>query len=355
MGKAMTATDETHAQTQDDADNASVVFTAPRTVEIRHGPVPTPQPGEVLVRAVLSGISAGTELLVYRGEAPAEIDADATIEALSGSLAYPVHYGYSSVGYIHEVGAGVDETLLGQRVFGFQPHTRWYCARSGKLHLLPEAITDEDAIFLPNMETAVALVQDALPMIGSRVIVFGLGVVGLLTTRLLSRFPLDQLLAVDPNRDRRSCAEGWGVSAATPDQVAREVHDADDSFDVCIECSGAPEALDMAIQVCGFEGKIIVGSWYGTKRATLNLGDRFHRQRLQLISSQVSTIPAHLSSRWTKQRRLGVALKQLQTLASSSFITHTYPVDEARDAYSMLDATGSGRDVEAPLQVAITY
>lgn len=352
----MTVSEDTPIQASDDPENASVVFTAPRTVEVTKDPLPVPAPDEVLVRSVLSGISAGSELLVFRGEAPAATEADATIEALSGTLAYPVQYGYSNVGHIQSVGSSVHEGLIGQRVFGFQPHTRWFCARPSALHFLSEETTAEDAIFLPNMETAVSLVMDAQPTIGGRLAVFGLGVVGLLTTKLLTRFPLQQLIVVDPREDRRSYAESWGVTSATPEEVLQwEREDTVHPFDVCIECSGAPDALDQAIQVCGFEAKVIVASWYGTKKTALNLGDRFHRQRLQLVSAQVSTVSSRFSSRWSKERRFRVAAEQLKAWSPSALITHTFPLHEAQEAYTMLDTAPHNADRSAPLQVAFTY
>ncbi|NBC16317.1 MAG: zinc-binding dehydrogenase, partial [Bacteroidetes bacterium] len=323
-----------HAERQIDASttNASVWFTAPRTVEVKKQPVPQPSADEVLVRSSLSGISAGTEGLIYRGEAPSSAAADATIEALSGTLSYPLRYGYCSVGQIVDTGAAVSSDWQGRRVFAFHPHARWYTARPDDLIRLPDGISDEEAIFLPSMETAITLVMDAQPMIGARVAVFGQGIIGLLTTTLLSTYPLERLVAIEPRADRRKRATRLGAHGAESPESLEERSDRESPFDLCIECSGEPAALNQAIRVCGFEGRIVVGSWYGTKPAALNLGGRFHRQRLQLVSSQVSTIASRFRGRWSKDRVRELALDAIAQHTPADLITHRYPVEEAAQA-----------------------
>lgn len=339
--------------------NATVVFTAPRTVVVEKGPVPDPSDHEVLVRVTQSGISAGTERLVYRGEGPAEAEADATIDALSGSLSFPLRYGYCSVGRVEALGAGVDDKWKGRRVFAFHPHARWICASPDDLIPLPVGLTDDEAVFLPNMETAVNLVMDAQPSIGARIAVFGLGVVGSLTTALLSQFPLEVLVSVDPRAARRDQARALGAPAvAGPQTLIRQHRDGEyPPFDVCIECSGNPDALNQAMSVCGFGGRIVVGSWFGTKPVTLDLGRRFHRRRLQLVSSQVSTIAPRYQGRWTKTRRLKLAMDALQKHSPTSMITHRFPVEQAAAAYAALDTIHpSSADTEiVPVQLVLTY
>ena len=195
------------------------------------------------------------------------------------------------------------------------------------------------------METAINFVMDGQPIIGERVALFGLGIVGLLTTALLARFPLSDLLCVDPIAARRQAALTLGATDARP---SGEMTDGD--FDLVYELSGAPSVLNQAIAATGFAGRVVIGSWYGQKSAALNLGGAFHRSRIRLISSQVSTIDPAWRGRWTKARRFDVAWQMLAALPLESLITHTLPVDEASSAYRLLDESA-----DQVLQVLFTY
>lgn len=337
----------------------SLYFTAPERVEIREEPLPVPGPGEVRVATQLTGISPGTEMLIYRGLMPQGMETDATLPALAGKLTYPLKYGYASVGVVEAVGEGVSSTWLGRTVFAFQPHHSHYVTPVRDVHLVPEGIGPEDAIFLPNMETAVNFLMDGRPMIGERVVVLGQGVVGLLTTALLALLPLENLIVVDRYERRLRMARDLGahiaLSADTPDLVQR-LQDVLGSpqdtggADLVYEVSGVPEVLNLAISITGFAGRIVVGSWYGSKRAPLDLGGRFHRARLRIISSQVSTIAPEHMGRWDKQRRLEVAWHWVQRLRPSRLITHRFPLSQAPAAYALI-----AHHPEETIQVVLEY
>jgi 2-desacetyl-2-hydroxyethyl bacteriochlorophyllide A dehydrogenase len=323
----------------------SLFFTGPREVAVKKEDFLRPGPDQVLVKALVSAISAGTELLIYRGEAPKNLAQDLSISALQGDLNYPLKFGYSMVGRIEECGRGVDKTLLGQRVFAFHPHQSIFLADPNDLILLPPELAPESAVFLPNLETAVNLVQDGAPMIGDAVAVFGQGVVGLLTAELLSRYPLSKLITVDPLVERRTRSENLGITGSlAPDDFDQA------NFDLCFELSGAPQALRQAISATRFSGRVVIGSWYGTKLVELDLGGAFHRSRIELLTSQVSTIAPHLRGRWDKLRRMRLVMDLLPTIELDEFITHKYPLSRAEEAYSLLDQHPS----EA-LQVLLTY
>jgi 2-desacetyl-2-hydroxyethyl bacteriochlorophyllide A dehydrogenase len=334
-------------------------FTAPFQVALRQEDLPCPAPGQVLVRTVASAISPGTELLLYRGQAPSDLPADATIAALSGRLAFPLKYGYAASGEVIAVGSAAEQPWQGRRVFAFQSHASHFLSAPQDLWPIPDPLTYEEAVFLPNVETAVNFVMDGQPLIGERVVIFGQGVVGLLTTALLAQFPLARLITVErlAARRQRSLALGAHLSleAGTPEAMDRLRaclrEDADDGgADLTYELSGNPAALDQAIAVTGFSGRIVIGSWYGQKRADLDLGGTFHRSRLRLISSQVSTLAPEWAGRWTKRRRLQVAWRMLQQLNPASFITHRLPLEQASQAYTLLD-----RQPEDVMQVILTY
>ena len=329
---------------------AALWFTAPRAVEVRDDDLAEPSTGEARVRVVASAISPGTEMLVYRGEFPPELALDSTLSALGGGFQYPVRYGYASVGRVDAVGAGVDEPWLGRRVFAFQPHASAYVAPVAELLPIPDDVADEDALFLANMETAVNFLLDGAPLIGERVAVFGQGVVGLLTLGLLAGLPLAACVGVDRWPARLATARRLGATAVldplAPDAAAQlrtlggAGADPEDpaGFDLIYELSGAPAALNDAIAAAAFDGRIVVGSWYGAKPATLDLGRRFHRGRVRLISSQVSTLTPSLAGRWTKARRLDVAWRRLAALRPSQLITHRLPLTQAAEAYRRIDA-----------------
>lgn len=338
----------------------TLYFTGPRELEVRTEPMPDPAANEVLVRTERSAISAGTELLIYRGEAPPHMAADDALESLSGSLAYPLKYGYSAVGRVEAVGEDVGEQWLHRRVFAFQPHTSHFVSAPEALVPLPADMPPEEAALLPTMETAVNLVMDGAPILGERVCIFGQGVVGLFTTALLGAFPLERLVTVDRYARRRTLADEVGADAALDpdeDERLRELLRMDEPVnaepcgaDVVFELTGQPPVLNDALSIAGFGGRIIVGSWYGQKRAPLNLGARFHRERIQIISSQVSTIYPKYRGRWTKRRRIKTALQALSDIDSHRFITHDFEIHEASSAYELLD-----EEPENVVQIIITY
>lgn len=337
----------------------AVVFEAPRRVSVLEEALAGPAAGEVQVRTEVSGVSAGTELLIYRGEAPAELASDETLPALPASLGFPLRYGYAAVGEVVEAGAGVDRAWLGRRTVAFQPHHSRFNAATAELHPVPEGIAPEDAAFLPNMETAVNLVMDGRPVIGERVAVFGQGVVGLLTTALLASFPLDRLVTADRYPRRRQASRDLGagdsLDPGDPDFAERlaaalGAEGSGGGADLVYELSGDPAALDRALASAGFGGRVVIGSWYGTRRASLDLGGRFHRSRIRVVTSQVSTLAPEWSARWSKPRRLEVAWESIRRLRPSRLVTHRLPLAEAPAAYDLLD-----RRPEEAIQVILEH
>ena len=310
----------------------ALYFDAPYQLFVRKEKLPALEEDQAFVRTTLSAISAGTEMLFYRGQFPREMAVDATISSLEEQSGYPLKYGYAAVGVVEKVSESVDEKWLGKRVFSFQPHQSSFIARTSELFSIPDKILDEDAIFLPNMETAVNLVMDSQPILGERAILFGQGIIGLLTTALLREFPLGKIAVVDPVALRREAALALGVDTAfAPKDIDLN------NFDFALELSGVPNALNAAIEKVGYGGRVIVGSWYGQKPVSLDLGGRFHRDRIRLISSQVSTIAPQLSARWDKGRRFDVVWEMLGRVKPSKWITSRISLGEAEQAYATLD------------------
>lgn len=320
-------------------------FEAPYRMGIREEELSGPSETEVTVRTIVSAISAGTEILIYRGEAPVDMAVDATIGSLQGIFSFPMKYGYAAVGEVISLGPGVDPLWQGRKVFSFQPHQSHFLAKVTELLPLPSDVEILDAVFLPNMETAANLLLDGKPSVGEQVAVFGQGIVGLLVTAILARIPLACLLTLDRYAARRRVSEHLGAhksidpAGCTKEEILsllqgpREYRGADLTYEV----SGNPGALDQAIAVTGFGGRIVVGSWYGTKDAILRLGGPFHRSRIRILSSQVSSIDTGLGERWTKKRLQGVTWRFLADVKPSQLITHTFPFSEVKQAYSLLN------------------
>jgi 2-desacetyl-2-hydroxyethyl bacteriochlorophyllide A dehydrogenase len=333
-----------------------VVFQSPFQIGVNRERLAPPRPEEVVVRVEFSAISAGTELLAYRGQLPDDVPLDAGLPALSKTVAYPLRYGYAAVGAVIATGSRVSPAWVGRRVFCFHPHASHLLARPEDTVPIPEDVTSRDAVFLANMETAVTLILDGRPTIGGLAVVFGQGVVGLLATALLSRHPLKRLFTVDPVSRRRKASLDAGADAVfAPKELEalqdRLTADSDGALaDVVFELSGDPQSLNDAVSVAGFGARIVIGSWYGTKTADIRLGGRFHRSRIRLISSQVSSLPSELSARWSPARRIAVAWDMIRSVQPSRFITHEIPVEQAVEAYELLDL----RPAET-LQAVLTY
>lgn len=343
-----------------DVKRRTVYFTAPRQVEIREETLPALGAEDVLVETICSGISAGTEMLIYQGRFPRDMETDSVIAGLRGGFKYPLAYGYASAGVIRETGTGADPGLRGRYVFAFQPHTSHFIAHPGSLFFFPDTISPQAACFLPNMETAVNLILDGAPILGERVLVLGQGVVGLLTASLLSEFPLDTLVTADPfafrcEVSKAECQKSrvsfcQSLVPTSPDFRDQALALLKPGADLTYELSGNPSALNDAIALTAFSGRIVVGSWYGEKPAEVNLGGSFHRSRIKMISSQVSSLSPELSGRWDKARRFEVAWKALEWIQPEKWITHRFPLEEAPRAYRLLD--------ESPgetMQVLFTY
>ncbi len=333
----------------------TIYFTAPGRVEIREESLEALAEDQVLVETCVSAISAGTEMLIYRGQFPRDLPDSR--DGFSTNLSFPVAYGYASVGRVTEIGGSVGKDWQDRMVFAFQPHTSRFTAKTQSLFPIPADMDLETAVFLPNMETAVNLVQDAAPILGECALVLGQGVVGLLVAELLQDFPLSQLVTVDKFQLRRHASIDIGVGDSLdptgPDwyriALQRTPHGGD-GFDLTLELTGNPAALDDAIALTRFSGRIVVGSWFGEKRAVVDLGGTFHRSRLKLISSQVSSIAPELSARWDKARRFDVAWNALGRIRPEKWITHRFPIANAAEAYRLLDESP-----EQSIQVLINY
>ena len=319
-------------------DGRSLWFVQPRSVEVRSEPLTPLGTGQVMIRTSMSGISGGTEMLAYRGELDPEVAVDETIGALGGTFRYPFRYGYSCVGVVEQSRADLEEGTL---VFAFHPHQDRFVANAADVVPLGSADPRRATMF-PLVETALQITLDAGAVFREPVVLFGLGAVGTLTALLLQRAGA-RVLAVDTQPWRREAAGGLGIDAVSPELLpdALESDGRSAGVPLVIEVSGNPGALRTALGLLSHEGVALVASWYGAKDVSLPLGGDFHRRRLTIRSTQVSTIPARLSDRWTAERRRDAVVGLLDELPLAELATHTFPFDRAADAYAAID---EGRD-----------
>jgi 2-desacetyl-2-hydroxyethyl bacteriochlorophyllide A dehydrogenase len=329
-----------------DRQARAVQFVAPHVVELADVAVPEPVPGDVLVRAEFSGISGGTEMLAYRGELDSRVPRDETLGALTGSFEYPFTYGYSAVGTVEASRSDVGE---GERVFAFHPHQTRFVVSATEIVRVGE-YEPRAATLFPLVETALQISLDTGIRYGEVAAVLGLGPVGILTAILLTRSGAS-VVACDPKTWRRDAARACGLEAVSPDRLLDVVRAAtgERGADVIVEATGNPDALGESLELLSTEGVAIVASWYGAKPVTLPLGADFHRRRLEIRSSQVSTVGGR-AVRWDRQRRLETTRALLSELPLSLLASHSFPFERVREAYAALD-----RGDDGVVHVALSY
>ena len=314
-------------------------FEGPRSMAVRTEPSRPVEDGEVRVLTSFSGISGGTEMLAYRGELDPALPVDDTIGALGGTFAFPFRYGYSCVGVVEESRCELAE---GEVVFAFHPHQDSFVVRGSDLVAIG-SIAPRQATLFPLVETALQITLDAGPHLGETVVVLGLGAVGALTSLMLQRSGA-HVVAVEPRDWRRAAADDLGVVAVAPEDLLSTLQ-ADGRpglVPLVVDAAGSPDALRDALGLLAHEGTALVASWYGTKEVMLPLGAEFHRRRLTIRSTQVSTIPAHLAGRWNPETRRRAVVQLLGELPLDRLATHTFPFEQAGDAYDAIDVSAEG-------------
>ena len=289
----------------------------PGVGEIRPAPLPVPGPGDVLVRTLRSGISRGTETLVFTGGVPESQYAAMRAPWQEGDFPGPVKYGYLSVGVVDH---GPPE-LLGRTVFCLYPHQTCYVVPAGSVIIVPDEVPPARAVLAGTVETAVNALWDAAPLIGDRVGVVGAGMVGCCVARLLARFPGVAVTVVDIDPARAEVLAALGVDFALP-------ADAADGLDLVVHASATSAGLQASLDLLAPEGTVIDLSWYGDADVRLSLGGAFHSRRLSIRASQVGMVsPARRASR-TGADRLALALGLLRDPSFDALITGESTFDE---------------------------
>lgn len=294
---------------------------APGRAEIRPAAAPDPGPGWVRVRALVSGISRGTEALVFHGKVPESEWSRMRAPFQDGAFPFPVKYGYAMAGVIE---AGPADRI-GERVLCLHPHQSRFTVPADSVLTIPPEIASERAVLAPQLETALNASWDAGPRIGDRIAVVGAGVIGCLTAYLVARIPGTQVTLIDRDPGRRRIADSLGLRFALPSD------DLPTGCDLVFHASGSGDGLALALGLAGFEATILELSWYGSEPVALGLGGAFHSQRLTLRASQVGHVAADRRARWDHRRRLNLALSLASDEKLGMLVADEVPFDALPD------------------------
>lgn len=301
----------------------------PGVGEIRPAPLREPGPGDVVVRTLRSGMSRGTEMLVFRGGVPPSQAAVMRAPFQEGEFPGPVKYGYLNVGVVEHGPA----ELRGRRVFCLYPHQTAYVVPAGATTVVPDDVPSARAVLAGTVETAVNAVWDAAPLLGDRITVVGAGMVGCCVARLLSRFPGVRVTLVDVDSSRSDVAAALGVDFALPAEAAG-------GCDLVFHASATSAGLQSSLDLLATEGTVVELSWYGDTEVRVSLGGAFHSGRLGIRASQVGMVSAARRGRRSASERLALALDLLRDPAFDALITGESRFDELPDVMTRL-ADGS--------------
>lgn len=294
-----------------------------RTEEIRD-----PLPGEVLMRTVYSGISRGTESVVFRGEVPIGEHERMRAPFQSGDFPGPVKYGYLNVGVVEDG----PPALRGRAAFTLFPHQSRFVVPESAVAVVPEGVPARRAVLAGAVETAVNVLWDAAPLVGDRLTVVGAGMIGCAVARLAREIPGIDVELVDVDRSKATVCAALGVAYAHPDEAGLD-------RDLVVEASGSQEGLQFALEAAATEGEIIVASWFGDRGIRLNLGEDFHSRRLVIRSSQVGMVAPRRRSTHTTRTRLELALRLLRDPGFDALLTDS---SSWRDLPEVMAAVAAG-------------
>jgi len=293
---------------------------------------------EELIQSRVIGISHGSESHLYRNTFPQGKTQDG-ISGIDKVMEYPIKYGYMNAGL----------TSKGERVFAFFPHQDRFFYPSEELIYFPETTDFEDIVLYPSVETAYTVVLDAAPLPGDRILIIGQGMIGLLVSEILTKFTGLHAAALEPDPYRRRLSANLGMQSADPSTFTQDEQSTSirQLFqgrlpDKIINLSGSEQGLQIAIDSAGFETLIIEASWHGNRPLELNLGENFHRKRLTIRSSQVSTLASQLGRRWNRDRRTAEVKQWLQHIGPSKYVTHRFPLSQAEEAYHLIFGPSDG-------------
>lgn len=306
-------------------DAQALWYVAPGKAELRPATIGDLGANGLLIRTLYSGLSRGTERLIFEGKVPEMEWGRMKAPAQEGEFPFPVKYGYSAVGLVED---GPSE-LKGKHVFVLYPHQDRFVVQAERAFIIPENVPARRATLAANMETALNILWDGAAQPADRIVIVGGGIVGMLVAALASRLPGADVTLVDIEASRAQIAGKLGVKFSHPDQVPGDA-------DLVIHTTASAAGLTLALQLAGVEGTIVEASWFGTGMVNVPLGDSFHSRRLRLISSQVGNVCASRAKRWTTRRRLESAIGMLADDRLDALLGEEVPFAELPQQLSRL-------------------
>lgn len=309
-------------------------YVAPGKAELREGPVAPPGPEEVLVRMLYSGLSRGTERLVFEGRVPPSERSRMRLPTQEGDFPFPVKYGYAAVGAVE---SGPAE-LRGRTVFALHPHQERFVLPASAAVQVPDNVPARRAVLAANMETALNAIWDGEAAPGQRIAVVGGGLVGLLTAALAAGLAKTRVTLIDKDPARAALSKSLGMAFATPEAAPPDQ-------DLVFHTSATEAGLALALEIAGFETTVVELSWYGDRRIAVPLGGAFHSRRLRLVSSQVGAVAPSHRARYTHRQRMEEALRLLADDRFDALLGEEVPFSELPEHLPRLlapDAAGVG-------------
>lgn len=306
-------------------DARALWYVAPGQAELRPATIGDVGSDSILVRTLYSGLSRGTERLIFEGKVPEAEWSRMKAPAQEGEFPFPVKYGYAAVGVV-EAGASA---LIGKHVFVLYPHQDRFAVKAERAFIIPDNVPPRRAVLAANMETALNIIWDGGAQAADTITIVGGGIVGMLVASLASRLPGAKVTLVDIEPSREAIARHFGVNFSLPDNAPGEA-------DLVIHSTASTAGLALALQLAGVEGTIVEASWYGDAKVNVALGDAFHSRRLRLISSQVGNVCAQRAKRWTTRRRLEAAIGLLTDERLDVLIGEEVPFAELPQQLSRL-------------------
>ncbi|MBX3514375.1 MAG: zinc-binding alcohol dehydrogenase [Xanthobacteraceae bacterium] len=298
---------------------------APGEAELRPATIGDLRPGDALVRSLYSGLSRGTERLIFEGKVPEMEWSRMKAPAQEGEFPFPVKYGYSAVGVAEEGPA----EIKGKNVFALYPHQDRFVIPAERAFIIPDNVPPRRATLAANMETALNILWDGNAQPADKIVIVGGGIVGMLVASLASRLPGADVTLIDIEASREAITKKLGVGFALPDKAPGEA-------DLVIHTTASAAGLSLALKLAGVEGTIVEASWFGTGMVNVALGDAFHSRRLRLISSQVGNVCASRAKRWTTRRRLEAAIGMLADDRLDALLGEEVPFAELPQQLSRL-------------------
>lgn len=292
-------------------------YTGPGQAELKEAPLPPPGPDQVLVHMLYSGISRGTERLVFAGKVPASEHDRMRLATQEGEFSFPVKYGYAAVGRVE---TGPDE-LTGQIVFALHPHQDRFVIRAAAAVPLPEGVPPRRAVLTANAETALNVLWDGEATPGQRIAIVGGGLLGLLCAGFAARLPGTRVTVIDREPSREALAQAMGAAFRRPEDAAAE-------NDLVIHTSASDAGLGLALDIAAFEATIVEASWYGERLVQVPLGGAFHSRRLRIVSSQVGAVAPSHRGRYTHRQRMEQALRLLADDRFDELLGEEVPFEE---------------------------